>query len=63
MGELRGRVFGALEMAVGPGQEEVAIVVVSGLPKNGVSPPLGLALDNELEPLLKGWWGFLGQRY
>ena len=54
VGELRGCVFGALEMAVAPGQEEVAIIVVSGLPEYGVSPPLGLALDNELEPLLKG---------
>ncbi len=63
MGEFRGCVFGALEMAVTPGQEEMAIVTtVCGLPENGISPPFWLALDYELEPLLKGWRGFLGQR-
>lgn len=60
MGEFRGCVFGALEMAVTPCQEEVAIVVVRGLPENGISPPVRLALDYVLELLLKGWWGFLG---
>lgn len=55
MGEFRGCVFGALEMAVTPGQEEMAIVTtVCGLPENGISPPFWLALDYELEPLLKG---------
>ena len=64
VGEFRGCVFGALEMAISPRQEEVVTIVTSvcGLPENSISPPLWLALDNELEPLLESWWGFLGQR-
>ena len=50
-------VFGALEMAFAPCEVEVAIVIVCGLPKDGVDPPIGLALEQELKLLLKGnWW-------
>lgn len=48
--------FGSLETAVKPREEETAIVVGGGLPENGVDPPVWLGLEDQLKPLLECWW-------
>lgn len=53
-------------MAVAPGEESRDVLVIrgggggGGLPEDGVGPVVWLGLEDELEPLLKGLWSFLG---
>lgn len=42
-------------MAIAPGKEKTSMVIVRGLPEDGIGPPLRLAMEHVLKFLLKGY--------